>query len=273
MARDKITGKYINSATHVDRVCENCGVTFQIKESRLKHGGGKCCSRLCVDLNKKKTYKGSNNPAYGTKLTEHRKLSMSEQLKAKWQDPDYRATVVDSLKAFRERAANDGTWNRALAKRIKTMLENYGIEHNWNGIYGERSCDKTFINRYGMKSYEHSDECIKNAGTSIELKTASILTNHNIVFIPQHRIGTTKKYKFDFFLPEFNMVVECDGDYWHGKDLSDDELNETQIVTRHYDNIKNKTLKELDIVLVRFWESDINKNNYEEVLIQRIWQK
>ena len=273
MARDKITGKYVFSATYVDRVCENCGVGFQIKESRLKHGGGKCCSRVCVDMNKKKTYKGSNNPAYGTKLAEDRKLAMSEDLKARWQDPIFRSTIQKGLEAFRDRAAKDGTWERAVIRRTKTMQERYGIDHNWNGNYGDRVCDKTFIDKYGIKSYEHRDKCIKNVDTSIELKTASILTNHNIQFIQQHKIGVTKKYRFDFFLPEYNMVIECDGDYWHGKDLSDDELNETQVLSRHYDNIKNKILKELGILLVRFWESEINKNNYEEVLIQRIWQK
>jgi len=53
----------------------------------------------------------------------------------------------------------------------------------------------------------------------------------------------------DFYLPEINTVIECDGDYWHN-------LPKQKIE----DNRRNNKLKELGYKLLRFWQCDIYKN-------------
>jgi len=63
--KSAFTGKFESHAIMVDRVCENCGVSFKIKLSSLKYGRGRCCSRNCVDQNKSRTYLGENNPMHG----------------------------------------------------------------------------------------------------------------------------------------------------------------------------------------------------------------
>jgi very-short-patch-repair endonuclease len=59
-----------------------------------------------------------------------------------------------------------------------------------------------------------------------------------------------------------NVLVEVDGDYWHGNPKIYSKLNEIQLKQKERD-IKNEQLaKENGFIVLRFWESDIlnNKN-------------
>lgn len=54
--------------------------------------------------------------------------------------------------------------------------------------------------------------------TSIELKVKKQLEENNISFKYQmYKFDRKNKcgYIFDFYLPKYKMVIECDGDYWH----------------------------------------------------------
>jgi len=64
-------------AKKIKRICLNCDREFEIKKARLKYGGGKCCSRKCVDEYHKKSYRGKNNPMYGKFLSDEQKKRKS----------------------------------------------------------------------------------------------------------------------------------------------------------------------------------------------------
>jgi G:T-mismatch repair DNA endonuclease (very short patch repair protein) len=70
-----------------------------------------------------------------------------------------------------------------------------------------------------------------------------------------------KKYNFDFYLPDFDTMIEIDGVYWHGKDLSWNELNETQKTSRKNDEKKNQICLENNKKLIRLWEDELTKEN------------
>lgn len=249
----------------VDRTCENCGTSFQIKESRLKYGGGKCCSRKCVDENKKRTYKGNKNPMFGKKHKESTLKKKSQIAFELWKDDEFVEKQMESRKEFFDKASKDGTWDRAKEKRISTMIQKYGKSHNFEGVYGERECDKTFEEIYGMTSIEYRKQHnTKKKDTSIEKITQTILFENDIDFIKHHLVGG---YEFDLFLPKLNVLIECDGDYWHGKGVEDTELNEVQKNTRENDLIKNKVAKQNNIKLFRFWGSEIKDKNFEKKLL------
>lgn len=270
MKRDK-NGKFIKSATLVERICEYCGTPFKIKESRLKYGGGKCCSRVCTDKNKKKTYKGKNNPMYGVTLSDEERHKKSKITKELWKSPDFRERVKKSQDIFFERAKTDGTWERANKKREETFLKKIGKKHNWIGTYGERTCDKTFIEKFGITSVEYRNKFNKTKkDTNIEKRVQKILFENEIDFIKHFILDG---YEFDLFLPKMNILIECDGDYWHGKGLANSELNETQLTTRGNDSIKNQIAKDNNIILLRFWGSDIKKKDFDTMLLNKIWEK
>ncbi len=89
-----------------------------------------------------------------------------------------------------------------------------------------------------------------NAGikrTSIEIKMAEELDKRKIEYIEQYNLGD--KFALDFFIPEYNIVIECDGDYWHN--LPD---------VKKRDKSKNAYIKACGFPLFRFWEREINAN-------------
>lgn len=67
---------------------------------------------------------------------------------------------------------------------------------------------------------------------------------------------------YDFYLPDYNVLVEIDGDYYHGnpKVYTEGELNHMQIKNKKNDLYKDSLARGLGYVLERVWEKDINEN-------------
>lgn len=85
--------------------------------------------------------------------------------------------------------------------------------------------------------------------TSIELKMQNLLTNMNICYQKQKYINDIKtKYRCDIFIKP-NIVIECDGEYWHN--YPHGTKRDIQIT---------KELKENGYKVLRFWGEEINKN-------------
>jgi very-short-patch-repair endonuclease len=270
MKRNAKNGQYIKSAKYVDKSCENCGISFQVKQNDLKYGRGKCCSRKCVDENKKKTYLAEKNPMFGKEQSEKSKQLKSQSLKKLWETAEFRNKIKESQVSFFKRAAIDGTWDRAKKKREQTLLNKIGKKHNWIGVYGKRECDKTFIKKYGMASHLYRNTFLQTFDTSIELIVESILNENKIENIKQFNLFG---YSFDFCLPVYKMMIECDGDYWHGYGLEDIELNETQRHSRYNDKIKNKKALGSGYTLIRFWEHEIKTEGFDKQLLNTIYGK
>ena len=82
----------------------------------------------------------------------------------------------------------------------------------------------------------------------------NILTKNNIPFTKHKPITDIKhKYQCDIFI-EPNIIIECDGDYWH---------NYPNL--RPIDKIRTRELQEKNYVVIRLWEKDI-KNNINECI-------
>lgn len=67
---------------------------------------------------------------------------------------------------------------------------------------------------------------------------------------------------YDFYLPKSNLIIEIDGDYWHGNPdkYSDEDLKGHQKRARRIDEYKDKWALLHSIPIMRIWESDIRKN-------------
>jgi len=70
---------------------------------------------------------------------------------------------------------------------------------------------------------------------------------------------------YDFYIPEKNLVIEVDGDFWHCNPNSKHSLPkyESQKKNLIRDKEKEQWLKDNGYKLLRFWESDINNNILE----------
>lgn len=67
-------------------------------------------------------------------------------------------------------------------------------------------------------------------------------------------------YTVDFCFPEKKIVIEVDGDYWHGNPKLYKNFNKTQRRVIGKDRAEKTYLENRGWKLIRFWEADLNKN-------------
>lgn len=99
--------------------------------------------------------------------------------------------------------------------------------------------------------------------TKPELKIQNILKNLEIDYKPHYTICNRV---YDIYIENKNILIEVDGNYWHGKGLRDDQLNETQKRSRINDKLKNKIAIDNNIKLIRIWEDEITEENVKKLL-------
>lgn len=107
--------------------------------------------------------------------------------------------------------------------------------------------------------------------TKPELKMKEILNELNISFKHQFRL---RNRLFDFHILNTNILIEVDGDWWHGNPKIYEKLNMHQRKAKQKDLEKGKLAKENNFILLRFWQSDILNNIKEvEVKLKDIYNK
>jgi very-short-patch-repair endonuclease len=119
----------------------------------------------------------------------------------------------------------------------------------------------------GMYGKTHTPEAIKKIMTKrpmnkLEKRVSEILTEAGIKFHFQYflnRDGICKSY--DFKIKGKSLLIEIDGDYWHGGPASKKykafhELDKTQ----RNDEFKNEFAEDNGFEIYRFWESQIKTN-------------
>lgn len=178
---------------------------------------------------KKGQCEGKKNPMYGTvcywagtRLTNEHKQKISNGLKGKKKSLEHRK----NLSIAQQNKAPD-SWSTRLKK---------SLSHSKSDI------------KYPFKN------------TVIEKIFSKALQLNNIQYKEDKifKIGN-KHHRVDFFI-EPNIVIECDGCYWHGckqcntKKQLKSEVPQTQIKR---DPIVNSELKKQGLNVFRFWEHEI----------------
>ncbi len=193
-----------------ERTCIVCGKKFKVKEYLVKQGFGKYCSRECqFAVYKKKRFR----------------IVCKNCGKEFWLAPS-----VAKKKSFCSKQCKDDH-ERDYVTRIcknckkKFLLPRWELEKG-KGTFCSRECYYRF-----------------NGESSIEALMKRALEETNIDFEREVQIG---KYCVDFLISGKKIVIECDGDYWHG---------------RHQDKEKDKRrdefLKAKGYLIYRFGESEI----------------
>ena len=92
--------------------------------------------------------------------------------------------------------------------------------------------------------------------TSIEIKIQNYLKELNIEFFTHHYVSIEHAYQCDILVPALNLVIECDGDYWHKYPIGTD-----------IDHIRTKELIQKGFKVLRLWEHEIKEmtvQNFKE---------
>ena len=115
--------------------------------------------------------------------------------------------------------------------------------------------------------------------TSIELKIQNFLKELKIDFFTHQYIKEIKHaYQCDIFIPSMNLVIECDGYYWHANPNTYPpnfiiSKARNKIITAkdiwEKDAIRTKELKEEGYRIIRLWEKEIKEmglSKFQEIL-------
>lgn len=92
--------------------------------------------------------------------------------------------------------------------------------------------------------------------SKLENRFAALLKKWGLKYKRQYKIR--HKY-YDFYLPKYNLLIETDGDYWHGNKKKYKQLNSIQVRSKANDIYKDVIAKVKGYELIRFWEHQIQK--------------
>jgi very-short-patch-repair endonuclease len=130
---------------------------------------------------------------------------------------------------------------------------------SWNsgkrGIYSEETIEK--IRRATLR--QMADQTFKK--TSIERIVEEFLQKEEITYKYSFIL---EKRQFDFLLVEHDLIIECDGDYWHANPKFYPLPEHWQVKRINIDKEKNEIAIRNGYRIVRFWEDEI-MNNFNKV--------
>lgn len=94
----------------------------------------------------------------------------------------------------------------------------------------------------------------------LELLGNKILDEIGVEYITQKIMF--HKFNVDVFLPKYNIIIQWDGDYWHGYDMDYNKLDHRQKKRYNLDISQDAYFKEAGIKVLRFWEHQVyNERN------------
>ena len=120
---------------------------------------------------------------------------------------------------------------------------------------------KPTVSEVIKKNIERSKKPHPKYGTSkLEKKfETEFLEKLGIKFERQWYAESIKRY-YDFYLPDSQILIEIDGDYYHAYGKVYEEMSPMQKKNTRVDKIKNEWALSHGIPILRIWEHDINNN-------------
>lgn len=95
--------------------------------------------------------------------------------------------------------------------------------------------------------------------TQLEMRGYSLLEEMQIPYAAQ--VLLFKKFCVDAFVDKGRgLVIQFDGDYWHGNPLKYNTLDARQEKRRKLDASQDKYLRKCGLSVVRVWEQEIYHN-------------
>jgi hypothetical protein len=216
-------------------------------------------------INKGKTFE----EIWGDPKSEKRTNAISKARKRKFASGEF-----DYIKESIKKSRKDPELGRKISEGAKGIAkpkpEGFGIGR----IHTQETKDK--MSKTAKDKWETGNIGDKKHYTSkLEKTFANILDLLNIDY-QQYFYAKEIKAFYDFYIPETNIIIEVDGDFWH---CNPDKFPEVKYSTQQYnlerDKEKNKWAQDNGYKLLRFWENDINNNikKVKQILIEEINDK
>lgn len=265
----------------------NKGKTGVYSEEVKKKMGEARIGKLLTEETKEKiriAVGGKNHPNYGKHLSKETKEKISNSHKGKTIPRAVRKKISEALS--KEKNHNYGK-KMSDEQKKKISIAHMGMKPSEESNIKRRKAMKgrKFSDSHRKKISDalkgrifsqetrrkNSERMIANPNkifkdTKIELKVEAELQKQNINY--QKQVPLCKIAIVDFYLPDHNSVIQCDGCYWHNCPIH----NLKPLAGRtEKDRNKDLILYSNGFKVFRFWEHEINKSTEE--CINRIKQK
>ena len=199
--------------------------------------------------------KGMTSWCKGKPLSEEHKKNLSKAwIYEKHVTPNFRMKISNKMKGrtfspeTRKKLsiAKMGKGHPAWNKGTK------GVMKAWNkGLKG-------WTNKGSITKERRANLIMPVKDTYIEVKIQNFLQQLGIEYFTHKYMNINHAYQCDIFIPSKNMVIECDGNYWHNYPTGND-----------IDHIRTSELIQKGFKVLRLWEFEINNmdlSNFNNLL-------
>jgi hypothetical protein len=149
---------------------------------------------------------------------------------------------------------NDNVQN----KFTNTMLSKYGVKYAMQNKNLIRKLSDSLIRAHKNGKYDIDGK--KRTPSKIEKEFQNYLINNNINFEYQYR-SQEYPYLCDFYIPKYNLYIEIQGHWTHGKHPYNGDNNDLKII----DEWKHKSTKFYDQAVYVWSIFDVKKRNIAKI--------
>lgn len=231
----------------------NCGCG---KETKYEAGRADFCEFI-------KGHQSRLDGHWGDLKSEKRVNAIKKTRKEKFASGEY-----DHIKEAIKERSKDPNFGNKISKRMKGIPKPKPVGFGIGRKHSQKTKDK--MSKSAIDNIIITD---RNHTSKLEKTFKNLL---DILEINYKQFLYAKEIKafYDFYIPEKNLVIEVDGDFWHCNPNSKHHLPkyESQKKNLIRDKEKEQWLKDNGYKLLRFWESDINNNILEvkRILLENI---
>lgn len=216
-------------------------------EKELSGNQRKFCSNICKnrDYNIRKCERYHNDDEYREKM-------LREQHEKYHNDETYRERKIKrDIMRVREKR-KDPAYREEVKRRDRKRKQEKHKDLEWREKVNERTRKCMKVNY--RRSRGLPEDCNLTKESSIETIMKRWLLESDIDFVQHYYIDLKNSTRtwVDFFIPEPNICLYCDGDYWHGPERPDIQERDARI---------NKALEAMGHSVVRMSETEIVEGN------------
>jgi very-short-patch-repair endonuclease len=255
------------------RKCCVCGKERYFYLSQIKKGYGRYCSRICQSkkegVKKKclmcgkelkqtegcKTGKYCSYECFGESIRNRVKevcFFCGKEFERK------KCQIDRSKKSFCSKACHDAEQRKG---RVESVCKVCGkiIHRRGRRVYKYCSSrclmsDPIVLSRMAEQNQK---QLLRNGPNKLELAGRGIVSGIGIEF--EEQVLLFGKFTVDVFVKSLGVVIQWDGDYWHGNPKVYNELGGMQVKNVKQDKACNAYLTKCGIKVLRFWEKDVKK--------------
>ncbi len=248
----------------IQKICPNCSKIYSIKYSHQNRPAN-CCSQQCSKEHKRNLLTPETIFLYTIKKMGANQIARQFKVGTR--------IIFDILKNNNIKI-RDKSWHLRENPPCKgTKHSPERIEKHKLMIKEMYENDPSLRDRAREKTLQQlRDGKMPQSNTSIEKIIANLLLGLGLSFEYQKIFAY---WCFDFYLPKYDLFIECDGDYWHAHPeiygINKKPLNDIQRKVAKRDKAKETYLRNRNHYLIRFWEKDIH--NQPEEVKERLLQK